>query len=279
VKEGTPSRTAAWVAYARGMGHQLPPDARLADDPYGVELARGRRPRFDRAMARVVTPVILYMQVRTRVIDDAARRFVAGGGRQLVLLGAGYDTRALRMPELADVRVFEIDHPATQGRKRKVLADLGAVSPSHYLAWDFEQRALGELPGALAAAGCDPRARTFTIWEGVTMYLTEGAIDGSLRAIRTWSPPGSELAIHFFAKSRLAPTRLTTRLVKAVVARLGEPWRFGWADGELAPFLAARGFRLERDDAIGVAARELLPPRFAARVTTEDQRIAFAVAT
>ena len=77
------------------------------------------------------------------------------GGRQVVLLGAGYDTRALRLPELADATVLEVDHPATQGRKRSVLAKLGADSPARYVTWDFETRAMEDLPDVLEEAGLD----------------------------------------------------------------------------------------------------------------------------
>ncbi len=288
MRESTPSRTAAWVALARGMASHLPPEARLVDDPYGTEFDdTGPRRRFhamlDRARVPLhrfpgVLPWILYMQVRTRVIDDAVRAFVAGGGRQLVLLGAGYDTRALRLPELAGVRVLEVDHPATQAHKQAVLARLGAASPSTYVRWDFEARPLDELPGALAAAGLDRSARAFTIWEGVTMYLTEHAIDASLRAIRAWSAPGSQLAMTYFAKSRLERPSLTTRAIRAVVSRVGEPWRFGWEPHELPAYLAKRGFRLDRDVAFADAARELLPASFAAALQGHDRRISFASA-
>ena len=285
MKATTPSRTAAWVAVARGMARELPREAQLAIDPYGTAFEQGMRPKLHHLLARIHVPVhrlpwvttwILYMQVRTRVIDDALRAFLAAGGRQVVLLGAGYDVRALRLPELADAQVFEIDHPATQRHKREVLARLGADSPSHYLTWDFEQRALSELPAALAAAGCDPGARAFTIWEGVTRYLTERAIDASLRAIHAWSPAGSQLALTYFTRARLEHPRLTARMIHAVATRVGEPWRFGWEPDELAPYLAERGFRLERDVAMGDAARELLPERLAASVATRDQRFALA---
>ena len=295
MREDSPSRTAAWVALGRAMGRDLPPEAQLAIDPYGAAFEGGLRPKLHRVLERAHIPVhrfpgvlswILYMQVRTRVIDDAVRAFVDRGGRQLVLLGAGYDTRALRLPELAAARVFEIDHPATQRHKRAVLDRLGAASPSTYLTWDFERPLFSQepgnavggqgLPAALAAAGCDPHAPTFTIWEGVTMYLTETAIDASLRAIRTWSPAGSQLALTYFAKKRLARPTLTTRGIQMIVARVGEPWRFGWAEGELAPYLAARGFQLARDVAMSEAARELLPPQFAAHVSDPDRRFALA---
>ena len=162
MRDDSPSRTAAWVALARAMGRDLPPEAQLADDPYGAAFEHG--PRLHHLLSgrgvRVhrlpgVTSWILYMQVRTRVIDDALRAFVAGGGRQVVVLGAGYDCRALRLPELADSRVLEIDHPATQGHKRAVLERIGAASPAHYVTWDFETRPMEDLPEVLAEAGLD----------------------------------------------------------------------------------------------------------------------------
>ena len=288
MKDATPSRTAAWVALARGMASALPPEARLADDPYGAEFEDdGPRKKLQGALERArlpvhripgVTPWILYMQVRTRVIDDALRAFVARGGDQVVVLGAGYDTRALRLPELSGLAVFEVDHPATQRRKQEVLARLGAMSPVKYVTWDFESRPMRELPDALAAAGLDRGSPVFTIWEGVTMYLTEPAIDASLRAIRAWSPPGSELAMTYFARARLDRPSLTTRALQAVVRRVGEPWRFGWDPHQLPAYLAQRGFRLDRDLAFSEAARELLPAQFAAMLQGRDRRVSFASA-
>src|ERR1700689_1981730 len=167
MRDDSPSRTAAWVALARGMGRDLPPEAQLADDPYGAAFEHG--PRFHHLLSgrgvRVhrlpgVTSWILYMQVRTRVIDDALRAFAAGGGDQVVVLGAGYDCRALRLPELAHAAVFEVDHPATQGHKREVLARVGAESPAHYVTWDFEARPMEDLLDALADAGLDAHRPT-----------------------------------------------------------------------------------------------------------------------
>lgn len=278
-----PSRTAAWVAAARQLGRLLPQAGRLVDDPYGAAFSSPVIGRLvDRVDGRVANlpgmrSWILYMQVRTRVIDDALRAFVAGGGRQLVVLGAGYDCRALRLAELAGCTVLEVDHPATQGHKRGVLDGLGAASAARYVTWNFEERAMDDLPDALVDAGLAP-APVFTIWEGVTMYLTEPAIDASLRAIRAWSPPGSQLAMTYFAKSRLARPSLATRAIQAIVATVGEPWRFGWAPGELAPYLADRGFALDRDVALSDAARELLPAALAAHVSDPDRRFALAAA-
>ena len=283
MRDESPSRTAAAVAVARGLAELLPPEAQLARDPYGAAFSyRGVREHLGRlrplAETRVMKAWILYMQVRTRVIDDALRAFLAAGGRQVVLLGAGYDTRALRLPELADATILEIDHPATQGRKRSVLAKLGADSPARYVTWDFETRAMEDLPDVLEEAGLDRAQPVFTIWEGVTMYLTEAAIDASLRAIRAWSPAGSKLAMTYFVKTRIAQPSLVTRMAKAVVATLGEPWRFGWDPADLPAYLEARGFKLERDVAIAAAARVLLPAELAALIKDPGRRFSLASA-
>ena len=285
MRDGTPSRTAQWVAAARAFGMTLPESVRIADDPYGIAFTSPSLQRlFAQAAPRSLAAVpglrtwIAYMQVRTRVLDDAIREFVAGGGRQVVLLGAGYDCRALRMGELADARVYEVDHPATQSHKRDVLDRIGALSPAVYVTWDFETRPMDELPDTLADAGHDPSVPTITIWEGVTMYLTEGAIDASLRAIAAWSSPGSHLAMTYFAKSRLTKPSFATRVVQATVARLGEPWKFGWVPEELPEYLSVRGFQLARDISTPDAARELLPAELARTVRRADSHVAIAIA-
>jgi len=303
VRDDTPSRTAAWVAAARHFGRLLPEEVRLADDPYGavftsatlaglIEAALERAPRTTglslgsalRAIRHPLTllpglsPWILYMQVRTRVIDDALRSFIAKGGRQMLVLGAGYDCRALRMPELDDCRVFEVDHPATQRHKRSVLETHGIESPSTYVTWDFEERPVEDLPEHLAELGHDASAPTFTIWEGVTMYLSEPAIDASLRAITEWSGPEGELAMTYFAKDRLAKPSLATRAIQAVVSTIGEPWRWGWAPAELPAYLAERGLALRDDISLADAARELLPANLASAIPDPGRRVALASA-
>jgi len=287
MRDDAPSRTAQWVAAARGMGRLLPEAVRLADDPYGlafsssgiarlVDRTRDTRPDRAEAIARVpgLSLWIVYMQVRTRLLDDAVRAFAAAGGRQVVVLGAGYDCRALRLPELAGSQVFEVDHPATQGHKRAVLDRLGVASPARYLAWDFETHPMDDLAGALADAGHDPAAPTVTIWEGVTMYLTEAAIDASLRAIASWSAADSLLAMTYMTRSRLQRS-LAVRAVRAVVQRLGEPFRFGWEPDELPGYLAARGFALTSDVGTFEAAHRLLPASFAGQIVQTD-RVAIA---
>ncbi|HUS30356.1 MAG TPA: SAM-dependent methyltransferase [Kofleriaceae bacterium] len=285
MRDETPSRTAAFVAAVRQLGQLLPPDARLVEDPYGAAFTSatvGRALERNADQLRLLAAMpgmknwILYMQVRTRVIDDAVREFVEAGGRQVVVLGAGYDTRALRLPELVDADVYEIDHPATQGHKRRTLERIGAQSPAHYVTWDFEARPMEDLPDELAGAGLDLGAPVFTIWEGVTMYLTEPAIDASLRAIRQWSAAGSRLAMTYVIRSRLERPSLISRAMQMVVSSVGEPWKWGWDPDELPEYLAARDFTLLRDVPMRDAARELLPPQMAIHVPHRDRRIAVA---
>ena len=277
MREGTPSRTAAWVAAARSMGTLLPPEARLADDPYGLRFAAGLDgpPPGSGLAVRWFLPMrvwVMYMQVRTRILDDILLAFVERGGRQVVLLGAGYDCRALRFADaLRGATVFEVDHPATQGHKRRVV---GAPVGVKYLAWNFEQQPMSELPAALREAGHDPSRPTLTIWEGVTMYLTPDAIDASVRAVHAWSASGSELALTYFTRDLIDRPDVVRKLMAMVVRSSGEPFRFGWDPAELPAWFAARGFALERDVSIADEAKRLLPRAWARGVGEGGQRIA-----
>lgn len=284
MRDDTPSRTAQWVAAARGLGMLLPDDVRVADDPFGLAFTSTRlaallAERGPSALAQLpgMRTWIVYMQIRTKLLDDAVRRFVEDGGDQIVLLGAGYDCRAIRLPELAGSTVFEVDHPATQGHKQATLARLGVASPVHYVTWDFETRPLDELGDALVDAGHDPARPTLTIWEGVTMYLSEDAIDASLRAIADWSAPGSLLAMNYFSKERLTKSSITSRVLRAAVATLGEPFKWGTSPEELLPFLEERGWDVVDDVSTQEAADRLMPPDLARSVRSADSRVALAV--
>lgn len=282
MKADSASHTAAAVAAARGLGARLPPEAQLAPDPYGLAFSY---PRLGKALstgplahallwAAPLRRWILYMQVRTRVLDDALRAFAAAGGEQLVLLGAGYDCRAHRLAlELPGVQVLEVDHPATARRKRKVLArvtserrtsELWSHPGVRYLAWDFEAQPMAELPSALRAAGLRTGAPTLTIWEGVTMYLSEPAIAATLGAVRDYSGAGSRLAFTYFDRGHVEGRGpLPSRLARAAVAQLGEPWRWGWRPSELSGYLAQHGLALREDQSMPEAAARLLPGRWA----------------
>lgn len=281
MRETTPSRTAAWVAAARTLGRGLPPALQLADDPYGIAFGgkilpaiSGRLPSDLLVKVPGLREWVLYMQVRTRVLDDAVRAFAARGGDQIVLLGAGYDCRALRLTEIAEAAIFEVDHPATQQHKREVLDGLGVVSPAQYLSWQFLERPMGELPAALAALGHDASRPTLTLWEGVTMYLNEASIDASVRAVADYSAERSVLAMTYFLRRQIATPPLAMRALQVVLSSVGEPWTWGWEPDALSGWLASRGFTLTRDVGMDEAARALLPE--GNRIDASDRRVAIS---
>lgn len=257
------SFTAAMIAVSRSLGRVLPEDARLIDEPYGERFATP----FLRFIARnagwlrpVIEGTLATVQVRTHLLDQALLSFVRQGGQQALILGAGFDARAWRFRDaLREVRVFELDHPATQARKRELMPPADEVT---FVPWDFETRAMAELPAALAALGHDPARPTFMLWEGVTMYLGEAAVDATVRAVATLAAPGSKFVVTYVERTALVRPSLARRLVGRLVAGLGEPLRFGFTPSELPGWLEARGFGLTHDVSFREAAGALLPPRY-----------------
>jgi methyltransferase (TIGR00027 family) len=263
-----------WVAAWRGMAPSLPAGAQLADDPYGLAFAERSAKVMARTAARwpallargPLFQMVTWLQIRTRALDDAVAAFVRGGGAQIVLLGAGFDARASRLP-LDGARVFEIDHPATQARKRRILGELGARPAAGYLAWNFERDPMDALPSRLAELGLDLARPTLTIWEGVTMYLTEPAIDATVAAVKRFGGAGSQLVFTYFDRDEMA-----THMWRPVVALLGEPYRFGWNPTALPSWLEARGLRLDSDRDGDELARALLPQSVRRRLGSERGR-------
>jgi len=282
------SFTARFVAASRGLSPLLPRALRLVDDPYGAALAApalgalvdvaARAPAAARALAwgplLPMLPWAVYMQVRTRFFDDALAEFVRGGGRQVVILGAGFDARAARLDaSLGGARVFEVDHPATQAEKRAAL-DSPRVT---WLAWDFERDPMPELPARLAAAGHDPSRPTFTLWEGVTMYLSREALDATLDAVRAYSAAGSLLAFNYADRALVERPGLAAGAVLRVVRAVGEPFRTGFDPPEAAAWVASHGFAMRDDRSFPELARALLPApwwrlvRLGRRVATAER--------
>jgi methyltransferase (TIGR00027 family) len=279
VRETTPSRTAAWVAAMRGIGPMLPRELRLCDDPYGLRFAGGAFARLDTAgkCHPRLTPILaapavgralrstLMIQLRTQALDQVVLEFVRSSGRQLVILGAGYDARAWRFSrELEGGQVFEVDHPATQGRKRRILGEASAPpAPVHFLAWNFERQSLDELPARLREVGHDPSLRTLTIWEGVTPYLTVEAIDATVRAVRALSAPGSLLAWTYLDRKGLNSRNGRARVRRWLLERWGEPFRTGFDPAEIPAWLRSHRFSLTSDETLAERGAHLLPARYA----------------
>ena len=176
--------------------------------------------------------------LRTTAIDTAVRDAIAGDATQLVILGAGYDGRAWRLNELAGVKVFEVDHPATQGEKRARVAELPpATGTVSFVSIDFEREALATV---LDRAGHDPSSPTCWIWEGVVMYLTREAMRSTLAGIADRSARGSTLIVNYHSAHRRFFARLMFRLI-------GEPQISAWTREEMAADLQSAGFTVGED--------------------------------
>lgn len=270
------SRTAQWVAVARSLGELLPPELVLAHDPFGSGFARGhvrtlaelllRRPWLSaRVLTRAgpLTGFLLWMQLRTRALDDVLLDFVKTGGRQVVLLGAGFDCRALRFgSELTAATVFEVDHPSTQSGKIRQLPAETMRTRVVYVGWDFERDVMEQLPARLHEQGLDPGLPVLTIWEGVTMYLEPDSIERTVRAVRAFGAEQSLLAFTYIDRRSIGSPRGQFRLMAELVSRVGEPWRFGWEPEDVPFWFAARGFSLVSDASDAELATRFLPARF-----------------
>jgi methyltransferase (TIGR00027 family) len=186
--------------------------------------------------------------MRTRLIDDAVRAAVAAGVQQVVILGAGFDTRAYRMPELRRVAVFEVDHPDTQAAKLHVLEGQLETWPDQvtFVAVDFDR---DQLAAALTDAGLRSGLATFTLWEGVASYLTPQAVDATVRWARRACGPGSHLVLTYVDRGLIDGTRQFPGAGAWVrsVARAGEPFVFGFEPADLPRYLTERGWTLVAD--------------------------------
>lgn len=280
--EGTPgmdktqgSRTAVLVCQARAVAHgRLAPDR--FDDPtasvllrpeelVAVEQARsgvppeGWGPRLEyeflRATAEGLVP-------RTVAIDDAVRERTHP---QVVILGAGLDGRAWRMPELAGTAVFEVDHPRSQQDKRQRAAALS--SPAGKVTFVPVDFTADRLDDSLKAAGHRTGRPTTWIWEGVVPYLTRAEVTATLRALAEASAPGSRLVVNYQSPSLVASlgrpaARAMRRLSRQPDPMAREPWRSAWTPAAMRELLTGQGYAVARDtDLLALAGALTMPVR------------------
>jgi methyltransferase (TIGR00027 family) len=250
MKADLPSRTAQLVALGRAMADSglshvsgfQDPTARLFLDEKGQRAfaktegaIRAGKKTWSTEYARVMADM---MALRTTAIDTAVGDAIGRGARQLVILGAGYDGRAWRMKALTGVKVFEVDHPATQGAKReRVKAAPPPIGSVTFVPIDFERQNLREV---LSKAGHDSSAPTCWIWEGVVMYLTHDAMRDTLKSIASLSAAASTLIINYHAEKRRLLERLMFRLI-------GEPMISAWTPEQMAEELSAVRFVVRED--------------------------------
>ena len=260
MREGHASRTAEQNALFRALESSRPPAERRIDDGlaqafltwplsqgYRLAVALGARALVCRFIDRRWPGVRSSVVARTRLIDEMIAAALAEGVEQFVVLGAGFDSRAYRLPALRFIPVFEVDHPDTQTSKRRVLERMSSVPSRHvcFVACDFIRT---DLESAMRAAGYDRSRPNLLLWEGVTNYLTEDAVDATLRWCST-AGPGSLLLFTYVHRDILTrPDRFVgTQRLFASLDKAGERFTWGIEPERLPEFLAERGLALRSD--------------------------------
>lgn len=246
--DAKPSRTALRVAIRRAA-HQIMDKPIVFDDPFaqriiGADAAEKLKAGLGEQSGIVSRSLRAFLVVRSRFAEDELAVAVAAGVRQYVLLGAGLDTFAYRNPHAGvGLRVFEVDHPATQAWKREQLRAAGISSPpgETFVPVDFEKETLAE---GLRRAGFSTGEKAFFAWLGVTPYLTEKAFTETLEFIAAM-PPGSGVVFDYAVprKSLSFVERFAFDRISGRVAAAGEPFQLFLDPKELAARLRRMGFQ------------------------------------
>lgn len=250
MEEGQPSATALGAALHRAA-HQFLDIPKILNDPLALRIIG---PNAKAAMQtylkwhRLNHSLRAFIALRSRYAEDEMALAVENGVRQYVILGAGLDTFAYRNPYPESyLRVFEVDHPATQSWKRARLREAEIAIPDSltFAPVDFEKQTLAD---GLSRAGFRPDERAFFSLLGVALYLTKSAVMETLKFVAAL-PPGSEIVFDYgILPSALSESQRFYREVRARrVAALGEPWITYFDPLSLADELRSMGFKHVED--------------------------------
>lgn len=243
-----PSRTALMVARQRAA-HQLLDGGAILSDPFAIGILREDHASILAfANAHPLAAVgRLFTAARSRIAEDALSLAVARGVRQIVILGAGLDTFALRNPHLAPgLRIYEVDHPATQAWKRRRLAEIELALPPSlvFVPVDFEQH---DLPQSLAAAGLQPSSPAFFTWLGVVPYLTREAVAAVLEYIA--SVPAAEVVFDYMEPPQAFAEEMRDMFKKRAeqLDKIGEAQPSRFDPAAIRALLSSLGFQAIED--------------------------------
>jgi methyltransferase (TIGR00027 family) len=251
------SKTAGNMALIRALEFLRLPNKRLFSDPYAHQFV----PVCQRALlGSAHLPAVRALlegyfdwrapgartsgAARTRLIDDWVREALAAFVEQVVILGAGFDCRALRMKELKNIPVFEVDRAAMIAHKERIVGG-SHRTPSRIrrIGVDFQKDNLGN---RLAEAGWSANLRTLFIWEGVTNYLDTRSVETVFNFFTADACFGSRIIFTYVHADVLNSSFVTPGVVRlaAALRAYGEPWTFGFKPEEVPAYLAKKGLRL-----------------------------------
>jgi methyltransferase (TIGR00027 family) len=179
---------------------------------------------------------------RTAYIDEYVLSQVRKGARQIVILGAGYDCRGYRLPDLELVRVFEVDHPQTQSVKKQIVENMLGALPRNvsYVSVDFERDSLLD---KLTQSGYDHGRMTAFVWEAVTRYLSCESVDETLRFVSSNTGEGTSILFDYIYGSLLrSGSTEAKKWTQYFASQMQEPYTFAIEEGQIEEFLSRRGF-------------------------------------
>ena len=255
MRKNQSSLTAMGIAISRAVESEKPEDERICYDPYARSFVTSwfyQLTRFfiDIGYAERRGPGVLgFLVARERYIDDTLKASLETGLQQVVILGAGFDSRAYRIEGLScRVKVFEVDHPATQQDKLERLQKIFGKTPEQvtYVPVDFNTQRLEE---RLPESGYRTDLKTLFIWQGVSMYLTPAGVDATLSFVIHSSAPGSGIIFDYVYQSVLDGAQKHGEVsgMRRYRFMTGEELTFGIPDGTIERFMKERGFSLVKD--------------------------------
>lgn len=249
MRKNQSSITAMGIAIARGVESEKPADERIFYDPY----AR----KFVPAWLYLVLGFFMksgytemrgpgvsgYLIARERYIDDVLQGYLNDGLQQLVILGAGFDSRAYRFDLAGRVKTYEVDHPVTQAEKISRLKKIFGVLPGHvrFIPIDFTTQTLAD---QFLSSDYDPSLKTLFIWQGVTMYLTSEAVDATLAFVVNHAASGSGIVFDYIYQAALDGTQKQVEVsnMRRYHFMTGEGLTYGIPEGSIQAFMQSRGF-------------------------------------
>jgi methyltransferase (TIGR00027 family) len=279
--------TALGAATCRLIEQYEPEGIRLVDDLVVRDLVgtliRGlmrfaRMRNYTIRRTDAIMPGIYGLQIcRACYIDDAVEMALSRGIEQLVILGAGFDTRPYRLAGMEKIKVVEIDLPSVQEEKKKKLQKHFGRLPQNvsFVSIDFETQSLGD---ALAGTAFDPSKSVIFVWEGVTQYISEEAVRRTLTDVGN-SAPGSTLIFTYVLNSvveRRSGIPGADRLMD-VVAKNNAPWLFGLEPSDVPSFLKPFHLTLVADVGNTDYQASYLEPRGRKLVVSECERVVQAI--
>jgi methyltransferase (TIGR00027 family) len=235
------SMTAKLAAALRAIESKKPEGERIIYDPFASHFAGEEGKELAERLEKKQPGVHLTHVARTWPLEEHMKTRVREEVRQVVILGAGYDSSALRLEELKQrAKVFEIDEPTMIRLKQQKVRELIGTLPPHvsYVAIDFEKETLEDLKKKLRENGYNLNEKAVFILGGVVMYLTESAVDNLFRFIATSSAKGSSVA---FTHMDLDKVKSSSEIPNEI-AQLGEPFKFGMPPENLEKYLRDRGY-------------------------------------